>query len=63
MGNPLSNPVPRSDTNAYPTDPAVQRPMDGSAIKAIVAKSGIAQRPAPNVGEQPRHPVTGRFTK
>lgn len=43
------NPVPRSDTNAYPTDPAVQRPMDGSAIKEIVAKHPRASTGAPVV--------------
>jgi hypothetical protein len=58
MPDPASNPSPRSDTNAYPEDPAVQRPMDGSAIKEIVAKSGIAQRPAPVL----RH-TDGKFVK
>jgi hypothetical protein len=62
--DPLSNPVPRSDQNAYEPDepnrrmgfgsdgtfredPPVMRPSDGSAAKAAIAKSGIAQRPAP----------------
>jgi hypothetical protein len=29
----------------------VMRPSDGSAARAAVAKSGIAQRPAPNLGK------------
>ena len=31
---PLSNPTPRPGVNAYDEDPAVQRPMDGSAARA-----------------------------
>lgn len=67
MSDPLSNPVPRSGTNAYeplePTrqvgydvdtdtvrnDPPVMRVPDGSAARAAIARSGIAQRPAPKV--------------
>jgi hypothetical protein len=67
MGNPLSNPVPRSDQNAYEPnepnrrlgfgddgvfyeDPPVMRPADGTNIKAVIAKHGTANRPAPKVG-------------
>ena len=60
MADPRSNPVPRSDTPAYTPDNPVTREADGSAIREVIAKSGIAQRPAPKV-RQPRHATTGRW--
>jgi hypothetical protein len=47
MSDPLTNPSPRSDTPAYPEDPAVQRPADGSAVREVVAKHPRAHSPAP----------------
>jgi hypothetical protein len=57
MGNPLSNPSPPSGTNAYPEDPAVQRPADGTKTREVVQE--YLGRKGPQ--EQPRHPVTGRY--
>jgi hypothetical protein len=58
--DPMTNPSPSQYTNAYPEDPSVQRPMDGSAIKEIVTKSGLAMRPAPKLA-QPRERTTGKW--
>lgn len=56
MSDPLTNPSPRSDANAYPEDPNVQRTMDGSATKEVVQKFLARKEPT-----QPRHPDTGQF--
>jgi hypothetical protein len=51
-GGPLSNPSPSSSVPAYPEHgpdggPSATREADGTAMREVVAKSGIAQRPAP----------------
>jgi hypothetical protein len=61
--DPLSNPTPDGDENAYPEDPAVQRPMDGTAIKEIVAKHPRAHAPAPTLRDSKGRIVPGSGRK
>lgn len=63
MSDPLSNPVPNSGTSAYTEDPDVQRPMDGSAIREVVAKHPRAHSAAPVLRDGGGHIVPGSGRK